>query len=361
MNPYQNLSPQHFWRTQVSTPILSQIDYDAGRKFVFDVSSDRFATAGSCFAQHFGRELARRGGHFVIAETRHPLVSPAPYDGYDLFSARFGNIYTTRQLCELIEQAFGIREPIFEFAQRDDGRWTDLLRPRAVDEGFTSFEEARADRIYHLHRVRAIFDEATVFVFTLGLTECWEDSARAFVYPMCPGTVAGTFDGSVHRYRNLGYEECRDDLRRFCRTVQGVNPQLRVLLTVSPVMLVASYENRGALQSSIASKSILRTTADACCREMESVDYFPSFEIISGPQSRGTFYEANHRDVSSEGVSLVMDVFFRSRLGLASSGPAAPAAGTQPARLQAEEAANIAAAVQAECDEIFLDPGLKTP
>jgi hypothetical protein len=360
MNPYQDLPPHHFWRTQISTPSLSEIDYDAGRKFTFDISADRFATAGSCFSQHFGRELARKGGRLVTTEARHPLVRPAPNDGYDLFSARYGNVYTTRQLYELIEQAFGLREPIFEFAQRDDGRWTDLLRPRAIGSGFSSFEEARVDRIYHLDRVRAIFDEATVFVFTLGLTECWENTDRAFVYPLCPGTVAGTFDGDVHRFRNLDYEECRDDLRKFCDRVQSVNSKLRVLLTVSPVMLVASYEHRGALQSSIASKSILRAAADACCSEMESVDYFPSFEIISGPQSRGMFYETNLRDVNGEGVSLVMDVFFRSRLGLASSTPAATAAGTRPAQGQAEEAARIAAALQAECDEIFLDPGLRT-
>jgi hypothetical protein len=359
MNPYQDLPAHHFWRTQISTPNLSEIDYDAGRKFTFEISADRFATAGSCFSQHFGRELARRGGGLVITEARHPLVRPAPNDGYDLFSARYGNIYTTRQLCELIEQAFGLREPIFEFAQRDDGRWTDLLRPRAIGEGFTSMEEARADRIYHLDRVRAIFDNATVFVFTLGLTECWENTDKGFVYPLCPGTVAGAFDGDVHRFRNLGYEECRDDLRKFCVRVQSVNPQLRILLTVSPVMLVASYEHRGALQSSIASKSILRAAADACCSEMETVDYFPSFEIISGPQSRGMFYETNHRDVNAEGVSLVMEVFFRSRLGLARSGPAAPVESTRSAQGQAEEAARIAAALQAECEEIFLDPGLR--
>jgi hypothetical protein len=220
-------------------------------------------------------------------------------------------------------------------------------------------EEARADRIYHLDRVRAIFDNATVFVFTLGLTECWENTDKGFVYPLCPGTVAGAFDGDVHRFRNLGYEECRDDLRKFCVRVQSVNPQLRILLTVSPVMLVASYEHRGALQSSIASKSILRAAADACCSEMETVDYFPSFEIISGPQSRGMFYETNHRDVNAEGVSLVMEVFFRSRLGLARSGPAAPVESTRSAQGQAEEAARIAAALQAECEEIFLDPGLR--
>ena len=203
MNPYQDLPSQHFWRTQISTPSISDIDYDAGRKFTFDIAADRFATAGSCFSQHFGRELARKGGRLVTTEARHPLVRPAPNDGYDLFSARYGNIYTTRQLRELIEQAFGVREPIFEFAQRADGRWTDLLRPRAIGEGFTSLEEARADRIYHLDRVRAIFDQATVFVFTLGLTECWENTDKGFAYPLCQGAVAGKVDGTVHRFLTL--------------------------------------------------------------------------------------------------------------------------------------------------------------
>jgi hypothetical protein len=71
------------------------------------------------------------------------------------------------------------------------------------------------------------------------------------------------------------------------------------------------------------------------------------------------FYETNHREVNGEGVSLVMDVFFRSRVGVARSSPGAPAAGTQSAQRQTEEAARIAAALQAECDEMFLDPGLR--
>jgi len=83
MNPYQELPAHHFWRSQISTPNLSEIDYDTGRKFTFDISADNFATAGSCFSQHFGREVARRGGrlphsltHDYKKRARGPLWSP---------------------------------------------------------------------------------------------------------------------------------------------------------------------------------------------------------------------------------------------------------------------------------------------
>jgi hypothetical protein len=76
MNPYQDLPSQHFWRTQISTPSLSEIDSDAGRKFPFDISGDRFATAGSCFSQHFGRELARKGGRLVTTVGTLTQASP---------------------------------------------------------------------------------------------------------------------------------------------------------------------------------------------------------------------------------------------------------------------------------------------
>src|SRR5258708_6032547 len=70
-----------------------------------------FAPAGPCFAQHFGRELAARGGHLLLTEDRHPMIPAVIAHGYGLFSARYGNIYNVRQLKELFEQAVGRRPP----------------------------------------------------------------------------------------------------------------------------------------------------------------------------------------------------------------------------------------------------------
>jgi len=355
MNPYTTLPPQHHWKTQLEAADLSAIDYDPAPKWIFDLAVDRFATAGSCFAQHFARELRKAGGKYVESEPLHPLIPETSGHGYGLFSARYGNIYTTRQLRELLEQAFGLSPIVNDLFQDKAGRWIDLLRMRAIPDGFSSRQECLLDRDYHLGRVKALFEMCDVFVFTLGLTECWENIELGICYPICPGVIDGAFRPNAHRFLNLSYDECLSDMRRSIELIHQANPKLRILLTVSPVMLVATFEPRGALQSSIASKAILRAVADRCVRDYDFVDYFPSFDIITGPQAAGRFYRDDRRDVTPEGVELVMNVFFRARC---SNMPAVKPADTvpedKPGRSQMAFARDIAKAMEVECDEILL-------
>ena len=55
----------------------------------------------------------------------------------------------------------------------------------------------------HLDCVLAAFRQASVFVFTLGLTEAWVSRADGAVFPACPGTVAGSFDAGRHHFHNM--------------------------------------------------------------------------------------------------------------------------------------------------------------
>ncbi len=352
MHPYKTLSENHFWSKSIASRSLDQIPFDPNPRFQFALATDKFATAGSCFAQHFGRELVARGGQLLMTETRHPLIDAGADHGYGLFSARYGNLYNTTQLRELFEQACGVRPPIFEFVRRKDGRWVDMLRPRAAPDGFSSEEDCRADREYHLTQVRKLMQQCTVFVFTLGLTEAWVNRERGHTYGLCPGVAAGEFDARVHEFKNLSFADCRRDLVAALQLLSQENTAAKVLLTVSPVMLVATYEARGVLQSSIASKSVLRAVADECVRTLPQVDYFPSYEIVTGPPSRGRFFDEAGRDVTAEGVNLVMDTFFRTRV-LGDPALAAPATGNAPDWRSA--IATVSAALEADCDEILLD------
>ncbi|MDE8348290.1 MAG: GSCFA domain-containing protein, partial [Acidocella sp.] len=94
--------------------------------------------------------------------------------------------------------------------------------------------------------------------------------------------------------------------------LRAKNPKIRIILTVSPVPLIATYEPRSVLASTICSKSILRAAAD----EMESaypenIAYFPSYEIITGPHAGNFYYEADKREVTQAGVAHVMRLFMR--------------------------------------------------
>jgi hypothetical protein len=276
---------------------------------------DRVAVAGSCFAQHVARYLKRGGFTFLDTEPAHPVLGPAIARefGYDLYSARFGNIYSSRQLLQLFRRAHG------RFAPEEDvweqgGRWFDPYRPAVQPQGYASCEEFNLDRAQHLAAVRRMFEELDIFVFTLGLTETWiaRDGAA---FPMCPGTVAGTFDASRHRFLNLGYEDVTSDLSAFVAELRAVNPKARIVFTVSPVPLAATAEDRHVLVSTIASKSVLRAACEAVCR-IDGVSYFPSYEIITGPQARGRWFAGDLRSVTEDGVRLVMNIFFRHVAGV---------------------------------------------
>jgi hypothetical protein len=78
---------------------------------------------------------------------------------------------------------------------------------------------------------------------------------------------------------------------------------------VSPVPLIATFEDRHCLVSTIASKSVLRAAVETLVRRDPKIEYFPSYEIITGPSSRGRFFSEDLREVNDEGVRTVMSLF----------------------------------------------------
>src|SRR6185437_4822989 len=102
--------------------------------------------------------------------------------------------------------AFGLA-PVPDEVWVEDGRWYDPFRPNIEPGGFASREELAATRARTLEAIRRAVIDSRLFVFTLVLTEAWLNSREHYVYPMCPGTVAGTFDPERHAFRNYRYPE----------------------------------------------------------------------------------------------------------------------------------------------------------
>ena len=76
--------------------------------------------------------------------------------------------------------------------------------------------------------------------------------------------------------------------------------------------LVATFENNSVLSSTTYSKSVLRVAAEQVQSNFNNVTYFPSYEIITGPHSRGRYFEDDLREVKEEGVNHVMSVFMNN-------------------------------------------------
>lgn len=313
-NPYEGLPPEAFWRRAVAEKNALEISGLWAPKFAV-APKHKVITAGSCFAQHFSRALLARGyGWKDFEPAPMQLTADQARDyNYGIFSFRTGNVYTARMLRQWLELAFEEAEAPQEYWENAAGRVFDPLRPGIEPDGFVDLAEMLASRTATLAAIRRGVQEADVFVFTMGLTECWRHRETGLEYAMCPGTMAGRFDPEQHVFVNQGYGAIRRDMRAAFKILRQVNPKLKILLTVSPVPLTATASGQHVLTATSYSKSVLRAVAGELAQELAYVDYFPSYEIITHPAYRGMFYAPNQRSVVPQGVNHVMNSFFASQ------------------------------------------------
>jgi hypothetical protein len=350
-NPYAALPPHAFWRTGVAEPGLSGLHDLWQAKWSLPTNA-RFATYGSCFAQHISRALQARGVGWVNAEPapgRMPTEIAAAFN-YNVYSARTANIYTAAQLLYLLAMAVGHVPHDAGEVWEAEGRFYDSLRPAIEPGGFMSLEEALLSRQSMLRALKASVLQADVFVFTLGLTEGWQSLVTGQPYAMCPGTAGGVFDAALHGFVNYRAANIRADMQASLAIMQALNPDIRLLLTVSPVPLTATASGQHVLLATTRSKAVLRGVAGELAEDEACVDYFPSYEVITGPQTKSAFYEPNLRSVLPEGVATVMGHFFA---GLRLDAPARTQADGGKTRFRAARVAMRAEAVA--CEETMLE------
>jgi hypothetical protein len=352
-HPYQSLPAQNFWRRSIAEVDYQSVDPVVEAKFQIG-PHDRVATAGSCFAQHMARHLRGSGFNYFITETANPIVPERLVQeyNYEVFTARYGNIYTSRQLLQTLHRAYGLFHPADDVWRRDDGRLLDPFRPQIQPGGFASEAEFRADRRQHFAAIRRAVEQLDIFVFTLGLTETWASREDGAIYPTCPGVAGSVFDDAKHRFLNLGVAEVIADLEEVIEFIVARNARAKFLFTVSPVPLVATAESRSVLVSTTYSKSVLRVAAEEITRGRPAAAYFPSYEIITGNFARGRYFAEDLRSVTEEGVGHVMRLFMQHYTsgGTKPYGSADPV--TRTNRGIVEELTETMAVI---CDEEVLD------
>lgn len=341
-SPYSDFPARQFWSRGVAPVDIATVT-DVYRPR-FSIEGMKVATAGSCFAQHIALNL-RKNGYAVIDKEPPPpgLRGPeAQAFGYQLYSARHGNIYTVRRLLQLTQEALGLYAP-GDVVWATGGRYYDSLRPGVEPDGLPSAEEVLAQRADHVARFKAVLLEADLFVFTMGLTEAWVN-AEGLVYAGTPGSPAGTFDPQVHLFKNFRFNEIYDDFVAFRDLVRSINPGIRFLVTVSPVPLTATAVDSHVLPATVRSKSVLRAVAAQLYEDFDDIDYFPSYDLLSTPFLGPSKFEVNKRSVSAAGVAAAMRTFLDAHMGV--DRVAQPKAATKSVRSRGDDLV---------CEEALLD------
>ncbi len=347
-HPYIGKPDQQFWKSASGARGFAALDPVSTPSFRI-APQDRVVTAGSCFAQHVARHLVQAGFRHHVTESAHPLIRKADRDlfNYGVFSARYGNLYTARQLLQLLQRAYGQFVPQETAWPLAGGGVVDPFRPQIQPGGFIHAEELAADRAQHFAAVRRAIEELDVFVFTLGLTEAWIDRRDGAVFPLAPGVAGGSFDDSIHGFHNFDVAETVADMNAAFAMIRERNPAARFLVTVSPVPLNATALPRHIWVSTTYSKAVLRVAAEQICAAWPATDYFPSYEIITSPHVRGRYFAADGREVMEAGVEHVMRTFLH-HYGTA---PASASAAEPPPAPEDTHLAEMERIVKVLCDE----------
>jgi PAS domain-containing protein len=311
-NPYSSLPDHRFWRKAVTS--LPPFALDPIIRTPFKISpDDKVATGGSCFAQEIAMRLQASGFHYYLAE-QPPAgmsASEALHRNYSMYSCRYGNLYTTAQFLQLIERVYGRFKPQLDYWNRpEDGRFVDPFRPRIEPDGYATLEEMRADRERHFAAVRHMLETMDVFVFTFGHTETWRHKPDGAILQLAPGVAGGEWDPNVFEFYNMTVSEVVRDFLAAIDRIREVNPNIRIVLSVSPVGIIATYEDRHVIESNSAVKAILRAAADEVVRARPNIAYFPSYDLATVSPNVSMFYRDDTRRINPYGVDRAMQIFF---------------------------------------------------
>lgn len=348
-SPYKGLDPRAFWSSGVAEQSPLAMDDLYRRKFRLK-KAEAIATAGSCFAQHIARHMKARKFNVMQMEPAPQGLSEADAKArsFGVYTCRYGNIYTATQLLQLAREALEGHEPAEPIWEKN-GRFYDAQRPGVEPNGWASAEEVRIAREFHLRNVAEMFMSMDTFVFTFGLTEAWVHRDTGTVYPTAPGTIAGQFDPEVYAFKNYTHSETLQAFNSFLKLMREHRKRrLKCIITVSPVPLTATASGNHVLAASTYSKSVLRGVCGELSQRNRLIDYYPSYELITAPASRGIFYERNLRSVSAPGVENAMRVF------LAQHDPKGSAVEPVPAPMSPPEEPDQAAD-DLVCEEVLLE------
>jgi hypothetical protein len=153
--------------------------------------------------------------------------------------------------------------------------------------------------------------QSDVVILTLGLNEFWVDINSTLVLntiPSFPFLKARANDLKVCFGRP---SEISDLLSQICTKLKEVNPNIKILITVSPVPLEYSFLADDVILENQAAKSVLYSAAIEMAFLYDFVDYFPSYECVNFSESSFA-WKPDKRHVQQEAVKSIMKLAISS-------------------------------------------------
>lgn len=264
------------------------------------------ASMGSCFARQIRKTLIRNGYNYITEETHHPASIHA--------SAAWERTYNTFCMRQIFDYTFDAFEPeVRWWVSPETGQVQDPYRRIIL---YDSISDAEADFDRHRDHSKKALTQARVLILTLGLTEVWEDTLDGSVICLPSGPYVNE-GGDMGRYafRVTRYQENLENLESIYRLMAANNPECKIIVTVSPVHLWATFRrDSDVISASCNSKSTLRAVADEFVSSHDNVFYFPAYEMatIFTMMMGKTCFETGKENfhINKETIGMIMKHFF---------------------------------------------------
>jgi tetratricopeptide (TPR) repeat protein len=169
--------------------------------------------------------------------------------------------------------------------------------------GDADIDDAIRDRIVELlppgwskENALHIIRNSDVFILTLGVAPAFFDRATGdFVLPR-PSALNSRALAEKYLFRTTSVKENVENVLYLIEFFRKISPDMKIVVTVSPVPLLASFEYESAVQADCLSKSTMRLVAHEVVNNsnISNILYWPSFEVFRWAGSNaGNYYAAD--------------------------------------------------------------------
>ena len=238
------------FRTSLSTP----------RSSIRMAISDRIFTIGSCFSDAIGERMAT-----YKMET---YVNPA------------GILYNPASIHRVLDLAILGGPP-------SEGNYTPGEITFHFDFHSSLFATSKTVLQHTLQQMigdcRTYLQKSNWLVITYGTAWVYRRGDSGEVIANCHKQPAAGFVKTL-----LSVGEIETSFRNLYRTLLDFNPDLKIILTISPVRHI-----KDTLEGNSVSKSVLRVACENIAREHSAAFYFPAYEIMMDDLRDYRFYKAD--------------------------------------------------------------------
>lgn len=254
--------------------------------------ADSIFTMGSCFARNVEHALAESGVRVLPDKFDFPLELLAP-KAAELARASLNAPLHYRVIVRAVLNKYSPLSMLNEFQrvlaperfaapqkglmQVDGDRWFD---PQAKDTGMHGLKDSLMVRFLIEQATREVRGASAVFL-TLGFTETWLDGETGTVLNFAPPPLLIKKWPERFRFFNATFTDVLESLEGLHQLITStVRPDMKFVVTVSPVPLNTTFTDNDIITANTYSKSTLRAAADAFCARHDNADYFPSYEMV---------------------------------------------------------------------------------